>query len=183
MINPTANSSATGRVVITSWTYSLTEDDSVQALKLDGRPSRVLLAAYAVAGAGLLTLVLEGPIKLKIVAVCTLVGGIAGEALGRHVIAPVLRRRSYRRNALLHNEFTIEISDRDIRIFSLQTDATLTPDRVVRWREGQHHILIYVARRIYFTIPKRSAPTTPDLAALRARLQQYTGRDIVGTRR
>ncbi len=176
MSNPPANPSATERVVITSWKYSLTEDDSVQAVKLDGRPSRVLLATYALAGAGLLTLVLEGPIKIKIVAVCTLFGGMAGEALARHIITPTLRRRSYRRNALLHNEFTIEISDRDIRIFSLQTDATLTPDRVVRWSEGHDHILIYVARKTYFTIPKQSAITAPNLDALRARLLQYTSK-------
>jgi hypothetical protein len=173
-IDPTSNASASDRVVITSWDYSLTEDDSVQALKLDGIPSRVLLATYALAGVSLFTLVLAGPLAIKIIAGCTLLGGMIGEAFARHVIAPMRRRRDYRRNELLHNEFTIEISDMDIRIFSRRTDATLTADRVVRWREGSDHILIYVTRRIYFTIPKRAAGTMPDLDALRARLRQYT---------
>ena len=48
----------------------------------------------------------------QLVAGLALVGGIVGEAVARHLIAPALRRRSYRRNELLHNEFTISTARR-----------------------------------------------------------------------
>jgi hypothetical protein len=164
------------RHVLTCACYRLTEEDSVAALKLDGQPSRALLVVYAIAGFGLFALCLVGSITVKPVAGLALLGGIVGEALGRHVIAPAGRRRGFRRNTLLHNEFTIKVSDGDIRIFSIATDVVLTSGRVVKWSEGKDHILIYVGRRVYFTIPKRVAAAGFDLEILRAKLRDYTRR-------
>jgi hypothetical protein len=155
--------------------YRLTEDDSVQAVKLDGRPSRALLTIYATTGMALFALCLVGSLRIKLVAGLALLGGIIGEAVARHVIMPALRRRSYRRNELLHNEFTIQVRDADIRIFTIKTDITLTAENITKWKEGRDHILIYVAPRVYFTIPKRLANRTFDLDTLRTRLRQYAG--------
>ncbi len=166
---------ATGRVIESAGSYRLSESDSVQAVKLDSRPSRALLAIYAAIGLGLLLLCLTGPLKIRLIAGCALLGGMIGEAFARHIVTPARRRRLYRRNDLLHNEFTIEISRTDIRIFSARTDVSLTADRIVRWKEGRAHILIYVARRTYFTIPKRFAVRPADLDVLRARLRHDAG--------
>jgi|ERR1051326_1594803 hypothetical protein len=161
--------------IISSGCYHLTEDDSVQAGKLDVRPSRALLIIYGIASSALVALCIAGPLKMKVIVGFTLIGGIVGETITRNVIIPARRRLSYRRNELLHNEFTIEINDRDMRIFSIKTKITLTSENVVKWKEGKDHILIYIAPRMYFTLPKRLATTTFDLDILRARLRKYTG--------
>ena len=161
--------------VKSSGRFRLTEDDSVQAVKLDARPSVALLIIYGAPCLVLLWLCIVGSLSVKIVAGFGLLGGIIGEAVTRHIIVPARRRQSFRRNELLHNEFTIEISGQNIRIFSSKTDFTLTAANLVKWKEGKDHILIYAAPRTYFTIPKRVADGTFSLDALRAALRHHAG--------
>ena len=165
----------TDQPVTSSGRFRLTEDDSVQAVKLDARPSVGLLIAYGIPALALLWLCIVGSVMMKIVAGFALLGGIIGEAVTRHLIVPARRRKSFRRNELLHNEFTIEISGQNIRIFSSKTDFTLTAANLVKWKEGKDHILIYAAPRTYFTIPKRVADGTFSLDALRAALRHHAG--------
>ena len=117
-----------GRVLLTSGSYRLTEKDSVQAAKVYGRPSRALKIIDAILASGLLLLFVLGPTTGRgIVALGALLGGIAGVIVAQNVIAPALKRRAYRRNTLLHNDYTVEVSDQEIRIF---TASAIVPPQI-----------------------------------------------------
>ena len=163
------------RLVITFGSYRITKVDFVQAAKIHQRPSRAFLIIYAMGGFSLLVLVLVGPLETRVIAGLSLLGGVLGETLTRHAITPARQRRSYQRKETLHDELNIEVSDRDIRIFSVKFDFKLTADSVVGWKESKDYILIYVTGRLYVPIPKRLAESSFSLEVLRQRLRQYAG--------
>lgn len=150
------------RFLLTSGRYRITEDDSVQAAKVYGRPSRTLKVIYAILACGLLLLFLMGPTTSRgIVALGALLGGAVGVVFMQTVMAPALKGRSYRRNSLLHNEYTVEISDQDIRILTVSTDAKLTANRVTRWKKVRD-IFLFMFRDA-FTLQYQNESSTAAL--------------------
>ena len=153
-------------------TFRISEDDYAGALKLFARLTRLRLALWVaipvllllgtfIGGRDLWPAVLGGLIGLVIVVVAT------------RLLAPVMARRHYRKYKAMQAEFRAELLDTGLRLASPHGDGTVVWENMLKWRQNDRFVLIYLMPRLFHILPKSVAAQGFDLPALIERLNRH----------
>jgi hypothetical protein len=155
-------------------TFRISEDDYAHALKLFARLTRLRLALLVaiplllllgafIGGRNLWPAALGGVIGLIVVVVAT------------RLLAPVLARRNYRKYKAMQAEFSAQLLDTGLRLASPHGDGTVVWENILKWRQDDRFVLIYLMPRLFHVLPKSVAAQGFDLPALIERLNRHVG--------
>ncbi|QNK67487.1 YcxB family protein [Variovorax sp. PAMC26660] len=158
--------------------FRISEDDYAAAIKVSARPSRmrrallivmvVVLVLSALIGAAI------GSRRLWPFTLASLFCG-AVVLLLTFFLAPMLARRHYRKYKGMQEEFGAELLDNGLRIMSPHADGTVVWANVLKWRQSDRFVLIYLMPRLFHVLPKSVAEQGFDLQGLIERLNRHVG--------
>jgi hypothetical protein len=136
----------------TSATYTVTEQDTVEALRLHWRTTRPILFLQVVIGFWVIALVFIGPTEIiRFLAIACVVMFI----LIRLILGPLIQRRTYRKYKLLQEPVTLNFDDDGVKLSTDSYYINLKWDKFIRWKDDDNYILLYISPRQYYVIPKR----------------------------
>ena len=156
--------------------YRITEDDFVAATKLSARltPIRIALVLL-VLGALALLAVFGGPVLSA--------GGIAGLVSGsltylaiRFFFTPYSARRNYRKYPAMHQKQWLELTPEGLAGGSPIGQALVGWEHIIKWRENDEFVLVYVMPRMFYIVKKVWAEEGVDVEGLRKALGERVGR-------
>ncbi|WP_165667810.1 YcxB family protein [Metapseudomonas otitidis] len=159
--------------------YRISEQDYLRSSRLGGRlrtRHRNLLLA------GVFVLVAMALYSLKVGDRATaypLVAGIGGGGLValalRLLVQPMLMRRQYRRYALMQQEQRVGFAPEGLHFQSAVGEAVVHWANFHGWRENEAFLVLFIAPRVFYVLPKRIAEAGFPLEALRNALAREVG--------
>lgn len=154
--------------------FRISEDDYAAAMKLFARMSPMRWALLIGMTAVLVLAVWLGGRAFRPFAIAGLVGG-TGVILLSMALAPVLARRHYRKYKAIQEEFSAELLDEGLRLSAPHGGGTIVWTHVLKWRQSDRFVLIYVMPRLFHIVPKSVAAQGFDLQGLIDRLNRHVG--------
>jgi hypothetical protein len=158
-------------------TFRISEDDYADALKLSARLTRLRLALLVAIAVLLLLGALIGGRDLWSASLGGLIGLVA-VVVATRLLTPVLARRSYRKYKAMQAEFRAELLDTGLRLASPHGDGTVIWENILKWRQDDRFVLIYLMPRLFHILPQSVAAQGFDLPALIERLNRHVGPDF-----
>lgn len=157
--------------------FRISEDDYAAAMKLFARltPQRWALLA-GLSAVLLLGALFGGPLGWPVA-----VGGLVGAGIvvgGAFVLAPMTARRHYRKYKGMHAEFSAQLLDTGLRLRSPHGENTIVWENVLKWRQNDRFVLIYVMPRLFHVLPKSVAAQGFELPRLLEQLRQRVGPEV-----
>lgn len=150
-------------------------DEYIRANELYGSPSRRITILYGLAIAGLVVTAVVGSHQTRFIAVGALAGGVVGHYAFARLLGPWLVRRNYRKYPLMQKPFFIRTEPEGIT-FRTESGAVLVAWKdILKWRENEEFLLLYVAPNRYHIVPRRLAAAGLDLPALTRTLAATVG--------
>lgn len=158
--------------------YRISERDYVAAGALFARMTSRHWAVLGVAALIVLVLIVWNPVGIRSAAIGGLIGGVVAGLGVRYGVNPWLLRRHYRQYKAMQEEVTLRLLDEGLHFSSSLGDTRWTWDKLLKWRENEHYILIYPMPRLYHLLPKSVAAAGFDVAALQAALRRHLGAPV-----
>jgi hypothetical protein len=158
-------------------TYHITEQDYVNGMRLHQRGTRSVKATYIILVASLAFLTVFGPERVRAMAIGGLVGGVAVMLLFQLLFMPMMARRHYRKYKAIQEPITIELKDEGVEFTTTDSHSVFKWDKILKWRQNEHYILIYPMPQIFFLITKTITNQSFDLAALTDNLTTHVGKE------
>lgn len=159
--------------------YRISESEYVSVMQLDSKPTHRALMVYLVVATLLFLLILFTLEKHRVFsAIGGLVGGTLGILAVQYVAVPVLARRQYRKYEFLRGELTLEISTEGIKMSAENGESKLPWKHMLKWRQSDKFILIYVLPKLFYIVPKTLADKGFDVAGLVEKLHKHIGQPI-----
>lgn len=149
--------------------FSLTQQQFVHAARLHARPSKarrlfhLLITLFVAYSAWTQFQLGNSGYALMLVAILPL-------ALNMHLLVTPLFSQMYRRNPALAEPLSIQLRHDGIETDSVNGRQLLSWQQIVRWREDDESLLLYINARQYLTLPKSIASQGFDFDQLRAQL-------------
>lgn len=136
--------------------FTITEEEYVNANKLFTKLSKKTLLIYGVGCAGLaaIAFLADSPV-LRTGAIGGIVGGIIGDLCVRRIYAPIQTKKQYREYKAAQEPISISRQDSGLIFKSAVGNANIEWNRIVKWRENKELVLIYQAPQVYHVVPKR----------------------------
>ncbi|MFP6584592.1 MAG: YcxB family protein [Candidatus Hydrogenedentota bacterium] len=132
--------------------YLVTEEDTVAALRLHWKPTRVIQSFQIFIGVWVVILAFVGPTNtIKILALSC----IGFYILTRKFLGPYIQRRTYRKYKLLQEPVSLSFDADGVKFVAQSYNTAITWKHLVRWKDNDRFILLYVSPRQYYVIPKR----------------------------
>jgi len=156
--------------------FRISEKDYVSALKLYGKLTPRMLAIYLLVAGALVLIAIFGTTLLRSGAIGGLIGGGIVVILGRNVVTPLLAKRHYRKYKAIHNEFSISLSDGGVCIESTNAKGFLPWSDILKWRENDEFLLLYLMPRLYHIVPKSLSQRGFDIDLLVNGLNKNVGK-------
>lgn len=107
------------------------------------------------------------------------IGGLIGLAavllLTHFVIGPLVWRRHYRRYPAIQQPMEVELLDTGLHVRSPSGESRLTWAQIVRWREDERFVLVYISPVLFHIVPRHAPSAEFDVEALRAALSRQLG--------
>lgn len=155
--------------------YRISEDDYVDAMRLFNRFTPRTFALCLTAALALGILAMAGPPLVRAGAIGGLAGGLIVPVVGRYLVSPLLSRRHYRKYKAIQEAFTVELLDEGVRFASPHGESLLPWATMLKWRQDEHYVLIYLMPRMYHILPKSVASGGFDVPLLVERLTHHVG--------
>ncbi|WP_399696639.1 YcxB family protein [Xenophilus sp.] len=158
-----------------SHSFLITEDDYLAAMQLHARPRGwqwAFIAALALLCV-LALLFMRSPWREA--GLGGLIGLAAMMLLTRFVIGPLVWRRHYRRYPAIRQPMEIELLDTGLRLQSPSGESRLAWEQMVKWRENDRLVLVYVSPVLFHLLPRHALPAGFDVQALRDALAKHLG--------
>jgi hypothetical protein len=156
--------------------FRISEKDYVSALKLYGKLTPKMLAIYLLVAGVLVLVAVFGTTLLSSGAIGGLAGGGIVVIFGRYVITPILARRHYREYKAIHDAFAISLSDDGVCIESSNAKGFLPWSDILKWRENDEFLLLYLMPRLYHIVPKSLSEEGFDIDLLVNGLNKNVGK-------
>ena len=156
--------------------FRISEDDYVNALKLYGKLNPKMLIIYLSVAGGLLLIAIFGSPLIRSGAIGGIIGGAIVVILGRYLLSPMLARRHYRKYKAIHDEFTIGLNDDGVSIESSNAKGLIPWSNILKWRDNNDYVLIYLMPRLYHIVPKSVSQDGFDVALLINSLYRNVGK-------
>lgn len=158
--------------------FRISEKDYVDALKLYGKLTPKMMTIYLLVAVALVLIAVFGNPLFRSGAIGGLAGGAIVVILGRYALTPMLARRHYRKYRAIHDEFTIRLDDDGVCLESSNSKGILPWNDVLKWRENEDYLLIYLMPRLYHIVPKSIEQEGFDLALLTNCLYKNVGKSV-----
>lgn len=159
--------------------YRISEQDYLRSSRLGGRlrtRHRNLLLA------GLFVLVAMALYSLKIgdkamgsTLIACVFGGLLAALVIRLVVRPILVRRQYRRYALMQQGQKVGFAPEGLHFQSAVGQAVVNWSNFHGWRENDEFLVLFIAPRVFYVLPKRIAEAGFPLESLRTTLAREVG--------
>ncbi len=160
---------------MTEFQYKITEDDYVKCMMLAASSSKKQLLQLSIGGIVCLLLGLFGPRGLNGIGYAALIAGAFGYFFALYIFTPYNAKKSYRKYKAIQNPMTISFSDDGYNIRAENGQSNAKWDLLLKWRENNNFILVYLAPKLFHLIPKRLAESGFDVDGFRKFLQVKLG--------
>lgn len=155
--------------------YRITEDDYVKAASLGARATKRQLINFGGVALMLVLLTLFGSGKWKIVGLFSLIGGAIGYGAALFLVAPWNARKNYRKFNFGQHKLKLRFTGEGFTVESAGKKAEAKWGELPRWRENKDIILLYLAPRMYYLIPKRVTEAGLDVEHMGSLLREKVG--------
>lgn len=156
--------------------YRVSEYDYVNAIKLYGKLTVSGTIVLATTVCVLITMAVFGPPVAQGAAISGFIVGTSIFVIGRTIISPMVGRRQYRKYKAIQQEFTIELLDDGIRLFTADSNAKIKWIDLQKWRHDDSYVLIFPMPRLYYVVPKSLAADGFDIPLLITQLTDSLGK-------
>ena len=156
--------------------FRISEDDYVNGLKLYGKLTPKMMAIYLLVAGALLLIAIFGPTLIRSGAIGGLIGGGIVVIFGRYLFTPMLAKHHYGKYKAIHDEFVIDLSGDGVCIASSNAKGILPWNDILKWRENEDFLLLYLMPRLYHIVPKSISKQGFDTALLVDNLNKYVGK-------
>lgn len=160
---------------MTEFQYEITKDDYVKCMKLAAAASKKQWLWLAIGGFVLLLLGLFGPRGLNDVGYFGLIGGAIGYLFTLHIFTPWQAKMDYRKYKSIQHPMAISLADGGYNIKAENGQSNVKWENLLKWREDNNFILVYLAPRLFHVIPKSIVDSGFDLEGFRKLLQDNLG--------
>ena len=158
--------------------FRISENDYVNALKLYARLNPKMLIIYLSVAGGLILVAIFGSPLVRSAAIGGIIGAAIVVILGRYLLSPMLARRHYRKYKAIHDEFTVGLNDDGVSIESSNAKGLIPWDNILKWRDNDDYVLIYLMPRLYHIVPKSVSRDGFDVALLVNSLNRNVGKSV-----
>lgn len=158
--------------------YRITEDDYVKAASLGARATKRQLVNFGGAALMLALVIVFGPAKWKIIGLFGLIGGAVGYCAALFLVTPWNARKNYRKLNFGQHPLKLRFTGEEFAVESEGKAAQAKWEELPRWRENNDIILLYLAPRMYYLIPKRVARAGLDVEQIGRLLREKVGPPI-----
>lgn len=156
--------------------FRISEQDYVNAMKLYGKFTPKMMVIF-ILGVGFLALIaIFGSSIFKSGAIGALIGGGIVLVVGRYVISPILARRHYKKYKAIQDEFVVALGDDGVCIESSNAKGIVPWDNILKWRENEEFLLLFLMPRLYHIVPKSIAQQGFDISLLVNSLNKNVGK-------
>jgi hypothetical protein len=134
--------------------YTISEKDFIKAYRLAAKASKKQLIWLYIGGFLLLCLALFGPEGLKNLGWISLGGGAAGYFLTLYFLTPRQAKNHYRNYKSIQGQLSIKLENDGFVIKTEDGNNYAKWDKLLKWRENNQYMLIYLAPKLFYLIPK-----------------------------
>ncbi|MDH6165907.1 hypothetical protein M2282_001048 [Variovorax boronicumulans] len=156
-------------------TFTISEDDYVDAMRLYGRLPRLARWVVIAIAVGLLLAAIFGSRQIQSGALGGLVGGTLVLLAMRYIALPMSARRHYRKYKAIQDEFSVDLLEDALRIRAAHGESRLIWANVLKWRQDDRFVLMYLMPRLFHVLPKSVASQGFDVPALVEQLNRHVG--------
>jgi len=155
--------------------YTITENDYIQASKLHLRLTKKRLFANIFSVVFILVLIFSGNEIISRFATIAFLGATTAIIFLRYVLHPIMARRNYRNYPAIKQEFEIELEESGIKISTQTSQSQIMWKNIIKWREGEKYILVYLMPSMFNVIPKSLESSGFEISKLKEYLQENVG--------
>lgn len=157
-------------------TFELTEQDYSVAVQLGAIASYrqkifFLISCLVLAVIGVMT----SSTAIKFISFGGMIGGFIGYFISVHMVAPNHARNHYQRFEAISEPITLRFSDEGFYVKNERGENTLSWNNVLKWRQNDHSLIIYIAPKLFFILPKRLTKEGFPIAELQRLLADKVG--------
>lgn len=158
--------------------FKISEDEYAGALKLHAKLTPGMMAIYLLVACILVLIAIFGSALIRSMAIGGLIGGGIAVILGRLVINPMLARRHYRKYKAIQDEFGISLDAEGLFVESSNAKGLLPWNNILKWRENDEFLLLYLMPRLYHIVPKTISRHGFDIDSLIDSLIKNVGKSV-----
>ncbi|UJF24167.1 YcxB family protein [Suttonella sp. R2A3] len=156
-------------------TYTISAKDYVASMRLFSRLTHKALIVHLLVAFVLLLLALFSSMPaLRGAGIGGLIGGGTVFVLVRLTL-PWFSRRNYRKYKMIHKPITLSVHEDSVEFASKDYDSLIRWHNILKWRENEHYVLIYIMPRLFYIVPKRISTEGFDLKSLTDSLSKQVG--------
>lgn len=155
--------------------YRITEDDFVAATKLSARLTPIRIALVLLVLGALALLAVFGDPILRAGGIAGLLSGSVTYLAIRYFFTSHSARRNYRKYPAMHQEQWLELTPEGLSGGSPIGQALVGWEHIIKWRENDEFILVYVMPRMFYIVKKAWAQEGLDIEGLRQQLANRVG--------
>ena len=158
--------------------FRIAEADYVRAMKLYAKPTWRLIAPISAILLMVIAVIASAPSGDREFLIFCLVALVIWIVVVYGVVSPVRARFHYRRYKAMHDEFTVELVEDGVRYTSPNGEATVPWNNILKWRQNENYILIYLSPRLFHIVPKSIVADGFDIPALINQLTRHVGNPV-----
>jgi len=155
----------------------ITEDDYVKAMKLYSKRTPLLNGIYSILIIVLCLITVLGTPDLRGGAIGGLVGGGIVIMLVYFVINSMLARRHYHKYKAIQEPMLVQQMDDGIEFSSTDGGGLVRWEKILKWRQNDEYVLLYLMPRLYHIIPKTIKGLGFDFVSLTKELEAKVGKE------
>ncbi|NKB50203.1 MAG: hypothetical protein GKS02_12675 [Alphaproteobacteria bacterium] len=156
-------------------TFTITERDYVRATLLFSNPTKRGALIYLALSGALALAAVTLPFPHWLLAIGALVGGIIGGLSFHFGLTPYVAKRHYRNYKAIQEPVKIRLQDDGVWLKNDDFQGVLKWEKMHKWRQNDHYLLVYRMPRLFHIIPKSVTATGFDMPALTSTLQTKIG--------
>lgn len=156
--------------------YTISEEDYVHALRLHARLTPLRMVGTAVSLLLIAVIASIAPRGMQPVFWGAFIGAVMMVVLGRWVLIPWQARRAYRKYKAIQDEFSLDFVPDGMQVASVDASGVVPWGKMLKWREDEKFILVYLMPRLFHIVPKSVAEQGLDLAGFCENLTSKVGK-------
>jgi hypothetical protein len=155
--------------------FTISEDDYARAVQLGSPLAPWRIGLLVLMGLVLIACAIWGPSPVREASMGGLLVLLAVVAGSRLFLVRYMARKSYRSYKAIQMPVHAELTADGLALRSSDGEGVLRWDKVLKWRQDDKLVLIYLAPRLFHIVPKSIASQGFDLQGLLHALQTKVG--------
>lgn len=159
--------------------FTISENDYIKSAQLNGAPTKKAKIFHLVVDILLflagITSLLNANIVLGFAFIGAAIGAITLPFLLRALIVPLILRRHYKKYRQMQKQMSVELIADGLSFKTENGSSSLVWADIYSWRENSEYIIIYIAPKIYHTLPTRIRENGFPIDELKSELLRHVG--------